>query len=65
MVLVDCDDVLAGRVEGRVVHMLWCNNPGNHYLTVSYEIAREEPFVLPKTRRMVVFPKPDWSKEGF
>lgn len=52
--LVDCDEVLAGRVEGQTIHMIWLGSPGEHYLCVSYETARGcDPF------------KPNWRKEGF
>lgn len=50
--LVDSDLVLQGDLQNNKIALKWKNHPGEHYLTVSYDIVGEKQKVA-------------WLKEGF
>lgn len=56
LLLMDTDEVQSAGFQSNTIHLLWKENPGNHYISVSYEVG---------SRKYVPVFKWDWKEEGF
>lgn len=51
--LIDSDLIFWGKLRNNTITLCWKNDPGDHYLTVSYDLVSKEE------------KKADWLQEGF
>lgn len=56
LLLIGTDDVQYAGFEENSIRLLWKEDPGDHYICISYQVGSEQFEIIPKW---------DWKKEGF
>lgn len=56
LLIMDTDEVQYAGFQSNSIHLLWKEDPGDHYICVTYEVG---------SRRYIPIPSWDWKKEGF